>query len=1056
VEARFCAGCGTPILKPQRSDALAERRIITVIFCDLVESTALSELIDPEEFRDLLNDYQNTCAREVKTFDGYLAHLLGDGVVIYFGYPKAHEDDEVRAVRCSLAIQDAVQELNRKYVHQLQVRIGIHRGRVVVGALGETAGIQPMAVGETPNIAARLQAEASPGEIVVSDSLWRLVSRSFDGEQIGSRRLKGIRRPIELHRISQYKSAKTNRLITSPFIGRQNELALINSRWQQVLEGEPQTVMLLSEPGIGKSRLIEQTVIQFNDSDPVVLTARCDAFSSDSPYMPLVEMVRSRLSLNGLSPSEQLSELATRLSALGLDQPEVLPLFALFLSIETEEEKKLVLNEMSAVRQRQRTQELIIEALKTLALDSPLLLIIEDVHWADASTLELLSQVNTLATGNRVMLLMSTRHELDTAWIADTKLTRIILSQLVIQDSEAIIRAVASDKPLPYALVRQIGLRASGNPLFLEEITLSVLGSEYLKERESTWELLQPFSAELVPNTMEAALMARLDKLGESRTLLQVGATLGREFRLDLLCAVAPLSRQQVEETIQHIVEEGFLTVADVADVAEKSYIFKHALMQDVAYQSLLLSTRQQHHARIADVLSDAFQQLGAQRPDLLAHHLSGAHRYLEAAKMWLTAGTSAMQRSAVIEAVDHLNRGLRDLAKLEQDEECWHLDFSISMSLAPAQMAVLGWASPAVETTCQRAITMAERLGFDDQRFAPLWGLWSNQFVAGRLLGARDAAQLLLLQAQRSNQTVHLIAARGAATCTYFYRGDYALAIEHGDAGLALYDDALERELCLILQSAPTVHILSARAHALWMQGRQLEAEHGMEQMTELARSLSHPPSLAAALAYKCFYCNYSSDYDRILTASQELLALSTSEGYALWHAVAELYKTSAKLSLNLDNGMSNAVLVQAQVLRQTGAFVTDPSTSLHSAKALRHTNRLEEALAECDQALKTAQRGDVMVMVPDVYRMKGDVLADLDRIDEADQAYWKAVQHAREQGAIPLELRALIALLNHRQINHGSLANKADLQLLVDQSLMDPASQEMVTARWMLTTLN
>jgi class 3 adenylate cyclase/tetratricopeptide (TPR) repeat protein len=1053
AEARFCAGCGTQILKPDRSEALAERRIITVIFCDLVESTALSELIDPEEFRDLLNEYQNTCARAVKTFDGYLAHLLGDGVVIYFGYPKAHEDDEVRAVRCSLAIQEAVQELNNQSIHLLQVRIGIHRGRVVVGALGETADIQPMAVGETPNIAARLQAEASPGEIIVSDSLWRLVSRSFDGEQIGSRRLKGIRRPIEVHRINQYKSAKTNRLIASPFIGRQDELTLINSRWQQVLKGEPQTVLLLGEPGIGKSRLIEQTVLQFNDSDPVVLKARCDGFSSDSPYMPLVEMVRSRLSLDGLSPSEQLSELATRLSALGLDQPEALPLFALFLSIETEKETKLVLNEMSPVRQRQRTQELILEALKTLACDSPLLLIIEDVHWADASTLELLGRVNTLELGNRVMLLISTRQELDTAWISDKKPTKIIISQLISEESEAIIRAVASDKPLPYALVRQIGLRASGNPLFLEEITLSVLGSEYLTERESTWDLLQPFSAELVPNTMEAALMARLDKLGESRTLLQIGATLGREIRLDLLCAVAPFNRRQIEKTIQRIVEEGLLIVADTA---EKSYIFKHALVQDVAYQSLLLSTRQQHNARIADVLSNDYKQLGTQRPELLAHHLSGAHRYLDAAKMWLIAGASAMQRSAVIEAVDHLNRGLHDLAKLEQNEECWHLDFSISMSLAPAQMAVLGWASPVVETTCQRAITMAERLGIDDQRFAPLCGLWSNQFVAGRLRSARDAAELLLLQAQRSNQAIFLIGARNATSYTYFYRGDYALAIEHADAGLELYDEAIERQLCLTVQSAPTVHILSARANALWMLGKQSEAEHGMERMIELARSLSHPPTLAAALAYKCFFCNYSSDYDRILIASQELLALSIREGYALWQAVAELYKAAATLGLNPDNGNANTVLVQAQVMRQTGALVTDPSISIIRTKALRHAHRLEEALAECDQALKTAQRGDVMVMVPDVYRMKGDVLADLGRADEADHAYSKAVQHARNQGAVPLELRALIASLNHRQLNNGSLESKAELQLLVEQSAMDPESQEMVTARWILTALN
>ena len=1046
-DARFCTGCGTSVLNRRFSDVLAERRIVTVISCGHVESTVLSERIDSEELRGLLVDYQNACAKAIAAFNGFRMDLGGDGVFIIFGYPTSHDDDEIRAARCSLAIQAALQDLNTRCLHQLRVGIGIHRGREAVGALSQADGAQRMAVSETLNIAARLQAEAGPGEVVVSDTLWRMISPFFDGQQISNRSLNGIGRPIEIYRIRQYRPANANRIFGSPFIGRNDELAVIRKSWQLTLQGEPQTVLLVGEPGIGKSRLVKQIITELNDSDPLVVEAHCDSFSSDSPYMPLVEILRSHLAYHA-----QLRELESGLSALGLNQPDALPLFALLLSIDIERREWKVLDELSLVRQRQRTQELILEALMSLASDSPLLLVIEDLHWADASTIELLGLVSKLTTGNRVMLILTSRCDLDPPWSADENLTRIPVGLLALQESEALIRAVALGKWIPHELIRQICRRSSGNPLFLEEITLGVLASESLVEQELTWDLVQPFTAELVPNSMESALMARLDKLGESKLLLQVGATLGRSFSLDLLCAVVGGVRQDVEMAIQHAVNQGFL---DDSNKTDSLYIFKHALVRDVAYQSLTASKRKQYHARISELLATQFEHLCRQRPELLAYHLSGAQSYLEAAKMWLAAGKVAMECTAVVEAVEHLNRGLRDLEELDEDEERRRLDLSISVFLAPAQMAVLGWASPLVETTCQRAINLVDRLGLDDQRFAPLWGLWSNQFVAGRLHNAIGVAEKLLLHAEETCQVIHSISARNAASYTYFYRGEYRQAIQHADAGLSLYDHGLEQELCLILQSSPTVHILSARANALWMHGRQMDAELGMAQMSDLARSLSHPPSLAAALAYRCFVYFYAHDWDQILDASQELLALSMHEGYALWHAVAELYRSSSMLNLDPDEAKANAVLMHAHVMRQTGALVTDPSTSVHVMTALRFTGRLDDALDESDQALASARRGDVLVMVPEVLRGKGDVLAELGRADEADYAYENAVLNARAQGAVPLQLRALTAILKHRQRDDFSLVIRNEVQELLHRCQMDPASKDVIVARAVLSSL-
>jgi class 3 adenylate cyclase/tetratricopeptide (TPR) repeat protein len=987
------------------------------MFCDIVGATMMSERIDPEDMRELLAIYHHTCAEVVRRFDGCLAALLGDGVVVYFGYPMAHEDDAVRAVRCGLEIQAAIQERARGAVQPFEVRVGVHRGRVVVGALGGGSGIQTMAIGETPNLAARLQAEAKPGEVVVSDTLWRLVQWTFRSESLGVRSLKGIQRPVEIHRILEYLPVASPKAVASYFVGRSQELGSIRARWQRVLEGHSQVVLLSGEPGIGKTRLIQRMVTEFDVDSITVMEAHCTPFTTDTPFHPLAALMRSRLALEGLNSSRQLEQLARRLGELGLPRQEALPLLAMFLSIEVDPDQWPRLADMSPVRRRQRTIDLLCEALLGIAAAAPVLLIIEDLHWADPSTIDLLHQQIALQQNTRVLMLLSARPEFRPPWAAAENVSEIMLDALDGTEAESFIRIVAADKPMPPEVVRQIRLRSAGNPLFLEEITRSVMESTSLVERDKTWELVGPLSTDVVPASMEAALMARIDHLGAARPLLQLGATLGREFSIDLLLAVASMEEATVERHLNRMVDEGFLHLIGGTPPV---YTFKHALVQDAAYESLLRSTRQEHHARIAEVMAEQFPELARSRSELLAHHLSGAGRYAEAATHWQAAGEAAAERSAVNEAVEHLRRGLADLEQLPQAAERWHSELSLHTALAPVQMAVHGWASAFVERTCLRAIELAGHLGADQRRFAPLWGLWSNQFVAGRLREAMQSANQVLELAADSGVRMYAVTARHATSYTRYYRGEYEQALKEAEIGLDLNSFEQDREIANLFQLSSAVATMTAKGCSLWMLGHQKEGIAVMDQMLKWARDLNHPPSIAAALAFIMHFCFYDRDWHRVLAFAEELLDLSSAEGYALWRADAGMFRAKAILELRIDGADLSDVLEWYALFQQTGSDVICSTTTCINTEELHRVGRSEEALRQSGIGEKRAEEGHVGVMVPEIIRTRGDILSDLGRSQEADEAYDLAVQSARSQGALSLELRALTSLLAHR-LGHG-----------------------------------
>lgn len=1051
--ARFCGGCAAPLDPNSDSVVQAERRILSVIFCDIVGATSLSERVDPEDLRNLLGIYHRICVDSVRQFDGCLAQLMGDGVVIYFGYPIAHEDDEVRALRCALAIQEAVKAFATTAVIPFKVRIGAHRGRVVVGALaahGGVVGNPSIAIGETPNLASRLQSEAEPGDVVVSDAIWRLVSSVFLAEPLGVRSLKGIKRPVEIFKILKYHPDGKHHRSDPCFVGRTRELKLIRSRWQRALEAHLQIVLIRGEPGIGKSRLIQELADSLLESGSyTVMQGFCTPFTSDTPFFPVVELMRSRLGLDGLESSMQIERLTRRIEELGLPRQEALPLLARFLSIEIGSEECPIFSELSAVRLRQRTMELVLMALFALAEASPVVLIIEDLHWADPSTIDLIQNLLKANLPLRVLILLSSRLEFRAPWESSTCFSEILLDSLLNNESESLIRNVASGKSMPPEVVRQICSRSVGNPLFLEEVTLSLIESSSVVERDNTWELVQRFSPELIPSSVEAALMSRLDHLGSSKGLLQLAATLGREFSLDLLDAVVSTNNATLQQMLNTMVEEGFLRLHGESPL---TYTFKHALIQDTAYESLLRSTRQDNHARIASVIVDKFPDLVKSRPELLAHHLSGAGRFSEAALHWEAAGQAAAERCAVNEAVDHLQRGLADLEHLPQSEERLQRELSLLTTLAPVQMAVLGWASSLVASTCSRAIGIAEQLEADELCFAPLWGLWSNQFVGGNLQDAMQTAFKVLDLAGRSEIKMYSLAARHATSYTYYYRAEYQSALQHSGLGLSLYGFDQERQLCRAFQLSPTLSVMTAKASSLWMIGRQDEGVVLMDEMLDLARSLGHPPSLAAGLAYMMFFKLYDRDWQGLLSVSQELSILSTEEGFAMWRANAAMHRARAILEIQQTVGDMTELLGWIELFRQTGSGVIEASTTSIMSHILHVLGRSEDALIESRNGVVRAESGNVRVMVPEIYRIRGGIYADLDRHREADEAYATAVSSARDQGAVSLELRALTSLLAHRFAHGDAQSTRSELQALVASIPVSPGRRDMIEASALL----
>ena len=780
----------SPSFEPQTPEA--ERRQLTVLFCDLVDSTGLASQLDPEELREVVRAYQETCAKVIARFEGHIAQYLGDGLLVYFGYPQAHEDDAQRAVRAGLGIVEALGQLNTRLEQErgvrLAVRLGIHTGLVVVGELGSGTRQEQLALGETPNLAARLQGIAAPDTVVISAVAFQLLGGFFACQSLGTPLLRGVAQPLEVYQVL-YENMARSRLEAAgstdltPLVGREQEMALLLERWAQVKDGLGQVVLLSGEAGIGKSRLVQVLKEQVATEPQTWLTpCQCSPYYQNTALYPLIDLLE-RVALRfdrEESPQHKLSKLEGFMVQYGLPLAEAVPLFATLLSLPLPADYAPL--NMSPEQQKQQTLHALVTILLRRAAQQPILFVMEDLHWVDPSTLELLSLLVDQGPTARILALFTFRPDFSPPWTGRSHLTQVTLPRLPRRQAAEMIGRVAHSKALPPEVVEQVVAKTDGVPLFVEELTKMVLESGLLQEREDRYELTGPLPPLAIPTTLHDSLMARLDRLATVKGLAQLGATLGREFSYELLQAVSPWDEGTLRHGLQQLVEAEFLYQQGLPPQA--TYLFKHALIQDTAYQSLLRSTRQQYHQQIARVLEAQFPVSVETQPELLAQHYTAAGCAEQAVPYWYRAGQHASDRSANLEAISHFTTGIELLKTLPETPEHTQHALTFYIGLGAALQVTRGQAAPEVEHAYIQARVLCQQVGETPQLVPVLLGLYRFYLVQSQLHTAREIGDTLLRLAQQADDPALTVLAHYALGATWFWRGVLPAARQHLEEG--------------------------------------------------------------------------------------------------------------------------------------------------------------------------------------------------------------------------------------------------------------------------------
>ena len=794
-----------------------ERRQLTVMFCDLVESTRLAETLDPEDLRDVFLTYQKVCAKAIASAEGFIAQYLGDGVLIYFGYPQAHEDDARRAVSSGLKILEAIKRLNpqiqKDWGISLSIRIGIHTGLVIVGEMGVREAPSPMAiVGETPNIAARLQSIAQPNTLIVSAATHRLTAGFFEFSLLGRSVLKGISEKILTYQVLHESTARnrfevSEKMGLTPLVNRRTEWEFLLHHWSEARAGRPHAVLLQGEAGIGKSRLVwefKKHISQESDAWLTELTGSPDY--RNSAYYPIIELLQKFTFqfTREDTPGDKLSKIESFLIQFTLNLEQDVPLFASLLSIPFESRYEPL--NLSPERQKQKTIEALGNTLLFVSIQQPVLFIIEDLHWMDASTLEVITYILHHTHEHHLLTVLSFRPEFVSVWDTLPHVCTLDLKNLLMPEVRLIVEQTAHGQFLPQELISQIVQKTDGVPLFVEELTKTVIESRELQENKASYSVTGILPALSIPATLHDSLIARLDRLVAVKEIAQFCATVSREFDYELLKSISPWDALTLEAGLDQLVEAGLLYRTGLPP--EMTYQFKHALIQDAAYQSLLKGRRQQYHQRIAEKLEVLYKKSAAYQPELLAQHYTEAGLFEKALCYWHKAGKRDLAQSANLEAIAHFSKGLEVLSKLPPSLERDQQELDLQLGLAPAFMAIKGWAAKEVELSSIRARNLSRALEDNQSLSASLWGLWTNYFLRGQMVPALETA-LSVFQLSQSVQESSLSSLGALAVgYTYHFRGEFSNAQNYAEQGLAHFNLETEKQIVQTFQISSTVVI--------------------------------------------------------------------------------------------------------------------------------------------------------------------------------------------------------------------------------------------------------
>jgi class 3 adenylate cyclase/predicted ATPase len=1003
---------------PRPADA--ERRQLTVLFCDLADSTVLASQLDPEDLREVIQAYQATCAQVIQRFDGTIAQYLGDGLLVYFGYPQAHEDDAQRAIRTGLGLVEAMSTLNHHLTQRqgfrLAIRVGIHTGLVVVGAMGGGGRQEQLALGETPNIAARLQGLAAPDTIVISEATARLVEGYFISHSLGMQPLKGLVSPLRVYQVLHASETQTRLDVAAargltPLVGRDAEVTLLRERWTQVQDGLGQVVLINGEPGIGKSRLVQVLKEQVAGERYTQIEYRCASHTQHSALYPVITHLEQALAFTRDDTSDdKLRKLETALVPSAWLLPDTVPLLAALLSLPLPAHAPPLT--LTPQRQRQKTLEALLAWLCAEATRHPVLFIVEDLHWIDPSTLELLTLLITQGPTARLLTVLTCRPEFHPPWPLRAHVTLLTLSRLAHPQTTQMMLRMTGERTLPMEIVQQVVAKTDGVPLFVEELTKTVLESGFLREANGAYELTAPLPPLAIPATLHDSLMARLDRLSTVKAVAQLGAIIGRTFAYEVLQAVAPLDETTLQQALTQLVDAELLYQRGVPPQA--TYLFKHALIQDAAYQSLLKSTRQQFHQQIAQVLEVRFPTSVETQPELVAQHYTAAGCAEQAIVYWQRAGQHASDRSAHLEAVSHLTTGIELLKTLPETPEHSQQSLTLHIALGAALQMTKGHAAPEVEDAFTQARALCQQVDETPQLTQLLFGLWRFYTWRPQLHTARELGETLLGLAQRAHDPALSVVAHYALGMTWLWLGALRAARQHLEEGIALYTPDQRQALVFRIGHDPGVACRAFAAFALWLLGYPEQALAHTHAALTLAHALSHPYSLAFARCRAAFVLQFCLDVPAVRAHAEAAVALSTEQGFALWAAMG----TSLRGWALAMQGQGEAGLAQVRqgitACQATGAVLHVPYFCTVLADVSAHLGHTEEGLQALAEAHTLVEQHEERYWEAEVARLRGVLLLRQTATPqaEAEACFQRALDVAHRQEAKSLELRAAMSL--------------------------------------------
>ncbi len=1038
--AELRAAESAPLQPVAAARETAERRQLTVMFCDLVGSTNLSAQLDPEDMRGVIAAYQACIGEVVNYYTGMVARYMGDGVLAYFGYPQAQEDSAEQAVRAGLALVEAVSKLDTQAATRLRVRVGIATGTVVVGDLlvAQTGAQEQVVVGDTPNLASRLQGIAEPDQVIICPNTRELTGGHFEYRDLGGVTLKGWSEPVPAWQVLRATNVESrfearHKTSVSPLLGREEELDILLRRWRQACEGECRVVVITGEPGIGKSHLILALRKAIEREPHILLQYYCSAHHTNSSLFPfIVGFERTAGIERSDSPAQKLAKLEALLARWGT-QAEHVALFGSLLSLPTD--PHALPAEWSPQRRKEATLNALSAQLEGFASRQPVLVLFEDAHWSDPTSLELVASIVERAPQVPILMVVTGRAEFKPPWPNHAHVTTIQLTRLDRRCGAALIERVAG-KALPQQLVKEILQRTDGVPLFIEELTKALLESGALQERDGEYVMGQSLSTMAIPTTLQASLMARLDRLAPSRDVAQIGAAVGREFYYELISAVAGLSRQRLEEALNELVRSELVFCR--GDIPQAVYSFKHALVRDAAYSGLLKSRRLQLHAAIASVLEQRFPDIVEAEPETLARHLTEAGLIEKAVGYWVQAGKKAAMRSANEEAIAHLQRGLESITQLAEGAERDRLELDLQLALAPCLIATQGPAASAAVRTFTRARELCERLGNPPEHLQVMFWLTTACVVRGELPKAEEMVRTLIRLAESRGERPALLNAMRGLAMILLFMGRLTEAREAVERAVASFDASDERQQFAARAAGQDAGVanLALMSWTLWLLGDVDQAIARSEEALRRADRLGHPHSRAYALYYGSVLHALCGDVARAQHQAITCYALSVEHDFRQWRGLSGAVRGIC--SALIAPGPSALEEVKAALDEYRGAGYQLGITVLDVllCQALMLVQAPEAALEVIERGLATAQQNEERIFEAELYRLKAHALRGRGVPNAQAQMHallelaWST---ARRQRARSLELRVMADLDRLRNVAAPGQATRDGLGPMV-----------------------